>query len=297
MKKQVTKDQHYIPRVYLRGFSPEYQKGVPINKHTIWFYDLKKQQQHNKPVFVKSQCSADWLYEVRDDNGIRIFENHLEHYFCEIEHKFKHYRNMLERKAFIKNNQKTNCFLTTEEKGFWIAYIAIQILRLPFILELAEQAALKTFGTQFNKYQIRNAAIMSCLPFFKELNLEDDSFRPVISLINNISNLSSFVITADELSRFVTSDNPIIMVGARTFKTIEDIDEIIFPISSQICLLIFRPNGMRKNCLCDADDNIRECIIKYMVSRSNISHMLYSNHVLDETEVTWIKEAIIDSQS
>ena len=45
-KNQMTRRQHYIPQVYLGGFSPQYQnKG---EKYTIYFYDLEKRKQSKK---------------------------------------------------------------------------------------------------------------------------------------------------------------------------------------------------------------------------------------------------------
>ena len=40
-KSDITKKQHYIPQVYLRGFSPEYHKGdIRLSKeYTIYFWD------------------------------------------------------------------------------------------------------------------------------------------------------------------------------------------------------------------------------------------------------------------
>ncbi len=43
-----TKKQHYIPQVYLRGFSPQYKngKGKPHkDKYRIYAYDLRKTSQ------------------------------------------------------------------------------------------------------------------------------------------------------------------------------------------------------------------------------------------------------------
>ena len=43
---------------------------------------------------------------------------YLEHFFADIEKMFSDFRSGLERKAFIEDNYRTNCFLTNDEKVF-----------------------------------------------------------------------------------------------------------------------------------------------------------------------------------
>lgn len=43
----ITKKQHYIPQVYLRGFSPEYErekKSQSNSRYTVYVYDLNKKK-------------------------------------------------------------------------------------------------------------------------------------------------------------------------------------------------------------------------------------------------------------
>lgn len=85
-KNQMTRRQHYIPQVYLGGFSPQYQnKG---EKYTIYFYDLEKRKQSKKDVPIKSICYEKCLYEMRGDSGKFVCDNHLEGFFSRIENMF-----------------------------------------------------------------------------------------------------------------------------------------------------------------------------------------------------------------
>ena len=132
--ENITKKQHYIPQVYLRGFSPEYScksNEIPSSKYTIYCYDLTKEVQSYEPVPIKSVCYKNYLYEVTGNEGEIVLPNHLEKFFSAMAKMCREYRHKLERKAFITENYKTNYFLTQEEKSFWITYILIQILRMP----------------------------------------------------------------------------------------------------------------------------------------------------------------------
>ncbi|RHQ88520.1 DUF4238 domain-containing protein [Clostridium sp. AF21-20LB] len=111
----MTKNQHYIPQVYLRGFSPEYEKGsksYPNSRYTIYCYDLNVKKQKYESVPIKSICYIKYLYEVTGHSGEIVLPNYLEHFFAGIEKMFSDFRSGLERKAFIEDNYRTNCFLT-----------------------------------------------------------------------------------------------------------------------------------------------------------------------------------------
>ena len=68
-KSDITKKQHYIPQVYLRGFSPEYHKGdIRLSKeYTIYFWD-KGQNHIMKPVPIKSICYSGKIFLYNGKN-------------------------------------------------------------------------------------------------------------------------------------------------------------------------------------------------------------------------------------
>ena len=138
-----TKKQHYIPQVYLRGFSPQYKNDggekLDNGKYTIYAYDLKKNEL-SQAIPIKSICYEEYLYEIRNDEGKIVSENYLENFFRVLEKKFGAYRKKLESKALLEENYEINCFLTQEEKSFWVTYMIIQILRLPSALNAVTKA-------------------------------------------------------------------------------------------------------------------------------------------------------------
>ena len=119
-KSNLTKKQHYIPQVYLRGFSPEYisseMKKIGKEKYTIYVYDMKKQLEKSVPI--KSICYENNLYEMVGEKGDVVLPNFLERCFSILEEMFGKYRASLEKKVFQKENYRTKCFLKKKKKCF-----------------------------------------------------------------------------------------------------------------------------------------------------------------------------------
>lgn len=235
----MTKNQHYIPQVYLRGFSPEYEKGsksYPNSRYTIYCYDLNVKKQKYESVPIKSICYIKYLYEVTGHSGEIVLPDYLEHFFAGIEKMFSDFRSGLERKAFIEDNYRTNCFLTNDEKVFWVTYIIIQILRTPQILEIAESLSIETWGDNVSSKQAKNIARKFCLPFFKEIDESSNEVFIINALFEPMKNMS-FGVGIDRSKSIITSDKPIYVCGS-DFPC-EEYDKIIFPVSSELCLFLF----------------------------------------------------------
>ena len=79
--------RHYIPQVYLRGFSPDYRNNeeIPYDKYTICCYDTTKIAQMPVAVPIKSICYSKLLYEVTGADGEIVLQNHLEKCLCSLE--------------------------------------------------------------------------------------------------------------------------------------------------------------------------------------------------------------------
>ena len=222
-KNQMTRRQHYIPQVYLGGFSPQYQnKG---EKYTIYFYDLEKRKQSKKDVPIKSICYEEYLYEMRGDAGKFVCDNHLEGFFSEIENTFHTYRDKLERKAFLEENYNTKCFLTKEEKIFWAAYMIVQILRLPNGLDAVEQEIKKHMTYTSDNMLAHDAARWYCLPFFSEINEEIGQI--IKTLLKPMENMHIGV-GVDLQGRIITSDNPVYVETSEW--PCDEYNKIIFPV-------------------------------------------------------------------
>lgn len=295
--QSLTKKQHYIPQVYLRGFSPEYNDKnheIPYSRYTIYCYDLTKTTQSYEPVPIKSVCYKNYLYEVTGDDGEIVLPNHLEKCFSVVEQMFGEYRHKLEAKVFIAENYATNSFLTQKEKIFWVTYILVQILRMPQVLEIAEQVSLETLEEELTNEQAQNIARLCCLPFFSEIAEGNKETILINSLFEPLKRMT-FGIGVDLQERIVTSDKPV-FVCSKVFPC-KEYKKIIFPISSQICLFMFGSEDKRryrKNFLFPIGEEHREEIIKSM--SASAFKKVYLNHIFDKKEKRYIKEIMKDRE-
>lgn len=293
-ENNITKKQHYIPQVYLRGFSPEYLKkekgSLPHEKYTIYCHDLTKEKQIQKPIPIKSVCYSNFLYEVTGHDGEIVLPNHLEKFFSAIEKMFSNYRNELERKVFIEDNYKTKSFLKSEEKAFWVTYILIQLLRTPQILQVVAEKSLEISESEINEKQAKNIARLFCLPFFKEIELDDRETNIFYGLLEPIMTMS-FGLGVDRRGGIITSDMPV-YIYSKEFPC-KEYGKIIFPISSQICLFLFGGDEKKeypKNFLFPVNEAVREEIIESIAYAS--FEKLYSNHSLNKQELRYINEVM-----
>lgn len=195
---------------------------------------MKKQKYESVPI--KSICYSKYLYEVTGHSGEIVLPNYLEHFFAGIEKMFSDFRSGLERKAFIEDDYRTNCFLTNDEKVFWVTYIIIQILRTPQILEIAESLSIETWGDNVSSKQAKNIARKLCLPFFKEIDESSNEAFIINALFEPMKNMS-LCVGIDRSKSIITSDKPIYVCGS-DFPC-EEYDEIIFPVSSELRLFLF----------------------------------------------------------
>ncbi|MBQ6408615.1 MAG: DUF4238 domain-containing protein [Butyrivibrio sp.] len=288
-----TKKQHFIPQVYLRGFSPDYMDGnVENEKYHIYRYALNEKGLPYQYVPIKTICYKKDLYEVTGDDGNIVLPNHLEKIFSTFEKWFSEYRKKLERKASLPENLKTNCFLTSEEKVFWVTYIIVQILRTPQILGLAEEVGAEIWQDRVNDKQLKNIARLYCLPFFKELK-EGDKDAAVFDALFEPMREMSFAIGVDPDGKLITSDKAVYIYS--TEFPCAEYGKVIFPITSKLCLYMFggdEKKNVRKNFLFLINAGHREEIIK-SISASALEN-IYTNHILDKTERKYIKEIIQD---
>ena len=166
-----TKKQHYVPQVYLRGFAPQYlNKGSENNKNSkakygVFYYDLQEGTQSKIAVPTNSVCFENDLYEVTGKSGEIVYDNRLENCFSGLESKYAELRTNIKNKAFIKENYKTKCFLTCDEKLHLMGYMTIQLLRTPTFLSLALKVAKEVWKNDKSEEQLKNIVRIQCLSF------------------------------------------------------------------------------------------------------------------------------------
>ncbi len=292
MNKKPTVDEHYIAQVHLKGFSPEYEQYKKDNKTKcfIYYYDLINNEQQ-KAVPVKSVCSEKQLYEFKDNDGKIIYQNLIENTLSAIEKEFPKYREKLERKAFFEENYKSKCFLTSEEKVFWVTYIVVQMLRSPKVLDEAEKVTIDTFADKISSQEAKNLSRYFCLPFFKNIeeNSQEADFLGRLSapMLNMY-----FSICVDKKGRFITSDKAMYIYSPEF--PCDEFERVLFPITSELCLILIgrelKNECRKKNFLFPAKEDAVEQVFADM-SRSAYEK-IYANHELNPKELKLLKDAL-----
>ena len=285
--KNITKKQHYVPQVYLRGFSGDRKR--------IWSYTVNS-IENGRCVPIESVCRENYLYEIKDNDGNWLTPNWIERILSILERMFAENLRRLEKKAFFKENYRTKSFLTTEEKTFWKLFVAIQMMRSPVVLSEANTVVKELADGKLTDNQIHALAVSQCLPLFSELKPEDKNvfnvfLKPLLTM--------STAIGVDENGTMFTSDEPIYCYSSQRENVlqIEEYEKIVFPLTSNLVLLMFGGGMAReydRNRLFPLDYEAQEDI-KLSIAYS-AENRVFSKTKLLSSDIELIKKARRDKE-
>lgn len=276
-KKQITINQHYIPQVYLRGFSSD-NKTIFMCRTTDLF-------QPPDAVTIRSVCSEKYLYELKDDNGNLIWPNHLEKIFSIIEKQFEIYLKKIRSKAFNPQNYSSLCFFTKSEKNFWKSYISLQMMRMPKIISMAAEEIKRRNERPVSDGTLRAMALGECLPFFKK----DKDTDYLIFKIRTVLNPMSIALGVDESGGIITSDSPV--VSQAPDYNMGSLEKIEFSLNSKLVLFLFGgrlKDQYRKNSLFPLNTDEVRTIQRDIACSAE--EWVFSDHQLTELEKEAIQE-------
>lgn len=279
--KNFTKNQHYVPQVYLRGFSKDDTR--------FWSYSLDP-MDNGKLVPIRSVCYVKNLYEICRNDGEFVAPNWIEKVLSKFEGMYADYLRALKGKAYGKENYKTKCFLSPQEKVFWKFFVTLQMMRSPSALRQAQIITDEFYGNHPLDYKTSSFAVYLCLPFFGELKPEDRSafyffLKPMLNM--------SVAIGVDESATLFTSDNPVYCYSPQKDITqLKEYERIVMPLTSSLVLIMLggeAAKGYDKNRLfrlSDEDQRIIKTSIAY-AARSRV----FSEKELGRTDRMLIKYA------
>ena len=277
-EKQITKRQHYVPQTYLQGFS--------LDGKRLYAYYIKKAEAIGNAVPIDSVCYEDYLYEFRDSGGQIVSINLLEDSLCNYEGMFADYKRKLEEKAYCKENFETMCFLTKEEKDFWMVYLTLQILRNPIILNGTAEIV-KSELPESDITEARNYALAISLPLVKKAEPGDmNAFIYFLSLVNR----KKLTIGYTENDHLFTSD--LAVYGYSPTKGEFDFESLWFPINSKLVLIASDPNKISPsmyNRLIPLSDEEVKNLNKGIAYNAN--QMIFSKYPFTEDDIRLIEQA------
>ena len=293
-QENFTKNQHYIPQVYLRGFSPEYKplrkSKLKSSAYTIYTYAIGKEEQLKNSVPIDDVCQIKYLYEMKNEAGEFINPNWLEKAFKCLEDMFSDYRYRLEKKSFHEENYSIKHFLDKEEIVFWLSYISLQVIRLPELLETAQQEVKRLCGNTVSDNDARNFVRRYCIPLFGEVNEKSKETMVFNSIIGPMFPMD-IIVGVDIEGKLLTSDKTVYIYTDEI--PCDSYEEVIFPITSQICFVLLggeKKEGDHNRLFpigADQRDYINGCI------SSTAFNKVYSNHLFSKREMKMIEESRI----
>ena len=279
----MTKNQHYVPRFYLRNFADK--NGY------LWAYDT--QNDCIKKVKPESICSEKYLYETKFENaseqaGKYVIPNDIEKIFSKYEYEFS--RLIKKIKAICVPEQNKNVLiLHTVEKEIFFSFIANLCIRNPLNMH-----TLKIFDLPVNVYAseeykninfiLDETGIGRTKSIFlaaqkKALLTEEFSNSLPEQIKKALSNLNFVFFYAQE-DMFLTSDIPVI-IGDDLYIKDDNTTCLFLALAPKIAVLFGNyPNS--------------KCMRNRMISiKHNIVH--HFNQQLFKTTQTSFRKWIIGS--
>lgn len=222
---QITVNQHYVPRFYMKYFANVKNEGTKKEKVLISFYQFKdNMSKENIPT--SSICSEDYFY---DQDG--KIENVL--------------ANMETRWSKAIKNAIDNDF-TTDDIESIREFIIYQISRTKAMLSHNREMA-RTMIEGILKQQFGETANEDVIKEFLEDKIRNDitpefGLSIVKEIIPTIRDLEMKIITNESEMKFVTSDVPIIFINPLSIHSagLGSVGEVIFfPISSRKIIFLY----------------------------------------------------------
>lgn len=211
-----TKKQHFIPRVVLKQ---HICRSIPAPPNHIFQYNKDTGKEHL--TGIDNICCAKYLYEIKESDG-SINKKHLN----KIE---KHLSDIEGKLGKAIRNIRLDSFSDTDLAVIRF-YTALQIIRVPNILELAKKLAKEMLD--FDEYTAENfAKATGLLPGVisrDESILFDGVLRKVCS--------KHLKIFTTQISLCINESNPVLPIVAVLGEATSDDTSYFFPITHNICI-------------------------------------------------------------
>ncbi len=282
-----TVDEHFVPRMYLKGFSEVKQKANK-QKAYIWEFNLKSMKQIPKQVDIEDICFEKNLYELKDADGSFIAQNRIENIFGKLEGQTRRVIELIKAKS--QNGQCLNCstILSEDDKSYLIIFITALMYRDPQTIKTGI-SILQTSNPAIDYRQARNNTLLNLLP--TGIDAEWDENTIIKTAVKDLCGMAFQIGIADD-DVIITSDRPFVKWSPDENELYNRPKAVVFPLTSRLVLYLFpietvEPIG-------------RNCFIRLTEEQINdIQHnvavyareWIYSRNPLTKEQLERVKEA------
>ena len=231
---EYAKSEHFVPRVYLKGFS-EIKKKKTKEKSLTWAFNVKTMQQIKCQVDIKDFCAEDNLYELRDEEGAFISQNTIEKAFGRIETKVG-----TVIATIIAKSQKEMCFgcpnvLPENDKSILIILMTMVLFRDPKTIDLGINI-LQQENPDIDERTARNFTLLNLLPLGIDSKWDENTI--IRKAVKKYSGMEAQIGIADNDVIF-TSDRPVIEWPPKDTELFNRPQAVVFPLTSKLVLYLF----------------------------------------------------------
>ena len=283
-----TEDEHFIPRMYLKGFSEITKSG----KAMIWQFNLKTMQQTPVQVDVQDICFEKHLYEIKDGNDSFIAQNTIEKTFGKIETNANRVIQSIRAKSENENCLKCPTILSEDDKSYLVIFITSLMYRDPVTIASGINY-LKKSNPAMKDREARNFTLLNLLP----LGLDPDWDKNTIirTAIGTLAGMSYQIGIADE-DVIISSDRPVVLWPPKDDEPYNRPRAVAFPLTSRLLLYLFPLESV--------DPIARNCFIRLNAEQINdfchnssvyARNWIYSRNSLSKEQLEIIREARIGS--
>jgi len=282
-----TVNEHFVPRMYLKGFSEIKQKANK-QKAYLWEFNLKSMKQTPTQVDVEDICYEKNLYELKDADGSFIAQNRIENIFGKLEGQTSRVIELIKAKSQNEQCLKCSTILSEDDKSYLIIFITALMYRDPQTIKTGI-SILQTLNPALDDSQARNNTLLNLLP--TGIDAEWDKNTIIRTALKNLSGMAFQIGIADD-DVIITSDRPFVLYPPDENELYNRPKAVVFPLTSRLVLYLFpieavKPIG-------------RNCFIRLTEEQINdIQHnvavyareWIYSRNPLTKEQLERVKEA------
>ena len=279
-----TEKEHFIPRMYLRGFSEVKESG----KALIWQFNLKTMQQIPVQVDVQDICFEKNLYEIKGKDGSFIAQNTIEKTFGKIEDNTNRVIQVIRAKSENENCLNCPTVLSEDDKSYLIILITSLLYRDPATIA-SGIGFLQESNPNMDDREAKNFTLLNLLPL--GLDPEWDKNTIIRTAIENLTRMAYQIGIANE-DVIITSDRPVAIWSPKEDEPYNRPRAVAFPLTSRLLLYMFPEESV--------DPIARNCFVKLSKAQINdlygniamsARNWIYSRNQLTTEQQRMIKEA------